>query len=93
MQSRHSDESSPGNLIPPDEAEHVQRLVRLEVSNVLALHKSEIDLQYRVRRYKELHERYRALRSEEAEVKRQMEALGLPPLLLRKLKSGLDDAE
>jgi hypothetical protein len=92
MQSRHADESSPRELIPPDEAERVQQLVRLEVSNVLALHKSEIDLQYRVVRYKELCARRRALCSEAAEVRRQMEALNLPPLLLRGLKSGLTES-
>jgi hypothetical protein len=78
-------------LIPRDEAENVQQLVAREVANILALHTAKIDLDYRVRRHKELSARYRALCAEAAEVKRQMEALHLPPLLLRQLKSGLGD--
>ena len=81
-----SDTPRPRASIPPGEAEAVQRLVRAEVANVLALHKADLDLEYRVKRYRELANRYRALRAEEAEVKRQMRELNLPPQLLRTLK-------
>lgn len=73
-------------IIPPGEPETVQRLVRKEVSQLLAAHRAEIDLEYRIKRYRELSSRRRALRAEEADVRRQMEALNLPPQLLRTLK-------
>ena len=72
--------------IPPGEPERVQRLVQKEVSQLLTAHRAEIDLEYRVKRYRELASRYRALRAEEADVKRQMQELNLPPQLLRTLK-------
>ena len=80
------DGARPRASIPPGEAETVQRLVQKEIAGLLATHRAEIDLEYRLKRYRELAERYRALRSEEAEVKRQMQALNLPPQLLRTLK-------
>ena len=61
-------------LIPPGEPDAVQALVRREVEGLLALHRAEMELEYRIKRHGELSERYRALRSEAAEVKRQMEA-------------------
>jgi hypothetical protein len=76
----------PRASILPGEPERVQRLVRAEVANVLAAHTARIDLEYRVKRYKELASRYRALRAEEADVKRQMQELNLPPQLLRALR-------
>ena len=81
-----SEAARPHASIPPGEPERVQELVRREVAGLLALHESKIDLQYRVKRYRELASRYRALRSEEAEVRRQMRELNLPPQLLRTLK-------
>jgi hypothetical protein len=81
-----SDTARPHASIPPGEPERVQRLVRAEVSQLLAAHRAEIDLEYRVKRYRELANRYRALRAEEAEVRRQMRELNLPPQLLRTLK-------
>ncbi|HEV7889432.1 MAG TPA: hypothetical protein VGP08_02280 [Pyrinomonadaceae bacterium] len=91
MGRSNPDADARDDLIPPGEPETVQQLVAREVENVLALHTAKIDLDYRVRRHKELSARYRALCAEAAEVKRQMETLNLPPLLLRHLKSGLDD--
>ena len=73
----------PRARIPPGEADAVQRLVQREVAGLLVLHKADIDLEYRVKRYRELANRYRALRTEEAEVRRQMRELNLPPQLLR----------
>ena len=73
----------PRASIPPGEPEAVQRLVRAEVANLLAAHRAEIDLEYRLKRYRELSSRYRALRAEEADVRRQMRELNLPPQLLR----------
>jgi hypothetical protein len=73
--------------IPPDEADTVQRLVKTEVAGLLAAHRAEIDLEYRIKRYRELCERHRALRSEAADVKRQMQELNLPPLLLSRMKT------
>ena len=81
-----SETPRPRASIPPGEAETVQRLVRKEIAGLLATHRAEIDLEYRVKRYRELAERYRALRSEEAEVRRQMRELNLPPQLLRTMK-------
>ena len=75
----------PRASIPPGEPERVQRLVRAEVGQLLAAHRAEIDLEYRVKRYRELANRYRALRAEEADVRRQMRELNLPPQLLRTL--------
>jgi hypothetical protein len=78
--------ASPHATIPPGEPETVQWLVKQEVAQLLAAHRADIDLEYRIKRYKELANRYRALRAEEADVKRQMQELNLPPLLLRTLK-------
>jgi hypothetical protein len=75
----------PPASIPPGEPERVQEFVRREVAGLLALHESKIDLEYRVKRYRELSGRYRALRAEEADVKRQMQELNLPPQLPRTL--------
>ena len=71
---------------PPGEPEAVQQLVRREIAGLLALHESRIDLEYRVKRYGELSNRYRALRAEGADVKRQMRELDLPPQLLRTME-------
>ena len=60
----------PSASIPPGEPERVRQLVRREVANLLALHKADIDLEYRVKRYRELAARFRTLRAEEADVKR-----------------------
>jgi len=79
------DTARPRASIPPGEPEAVQRLVRREVDQLLAAHRAEIDLRYRVKRYQELANRYRALRAEEADVRRQMRELNLPPQLLRTL--------
>lgn len=76
----------PRATIPPDESATVQQLVQREVAGLIAVHRAEIDLAYRIQRHKELADRYRALRSEAAEVKRQMQALNLPPQYLRTLK-------
>jgi hypothetical protein len=76
----------PRASIPPGEPERVQELVRREVANLLAMHKADLDLEYRVKRYKELADRYRALRAEEATLRRQMRELNLPPQLLRAMK-------
>jgi hypothetical protein len=76
----------PRASIPPGEPETVQRLVRAEVANVLAAHTARIELEYRVKHYRELSSRYRALRAEEAEVRRQMQELNLPPQQLRTMK-------
>ena len=76
------------SLGPYGEPETVRQLVKREVEDIIALHKAELDLEYRIKRHKELSARYRARRSEEAEVKRQMEALNLPPRLLRQMKEG-----
>jgi hypothetical protein len=81
------DEAAPPRAsIPPGEPEAVQRLVRREIANLLALHKADLDLEYRVKRYRELADRYRAVRAEEAALRRQMRELNLPPQLLRTLR-------
>ena len=82
----HSDSARPRASIPPGEPERVQELVRAEVPNVLTAHKARIDLEYRVKRYRELAARFRALRVEEADVRRQMREPNLPPQLLRTMK-------
>ena len=81
-----SEAARPRASIPPGEAETVQRLVRKEIAGLLATHRAEIDLEYRLRRYRELAARFRTLRAEESDVKRQMRELNLPPQLLRTLK-------
>jgi len=81
-----SDTPRPRASIPPGEPEAVQRLVRREADQPPAAHRAEIDLRYRVKRYKELANRYRAPRAEEADVKRQTRELNLPPQLLRTMK-------
>ena len=83
-------EARPGANIPfgdSDELGKLERFVERQVQDALALHKTEIDLEYRIKRYKELTERYRTLSSELAEVQRQREMLNLPPRLLRELKT------
>lgn len=79
---------SRSNLIPLGEPETVQQLVRREVAQTLALHKADIDLQYRRQRHRELSERIRVLGSELAELKKQRDALNLTPGQLRELKEG-----
>ena len=74
----------PRASIPPGEPEAVRRLVRAEVANLLAAHTARIDLEHRLKRYRELANRYRALRAEE--VKRQMRELNLPSQQLHALK-------
>ena len=59
-----SDTPRPRASIPPGEPERVQELVRREVAGLLALHKADLDLEYRVKRYRELADRYRAVRAE-----------------------------
>ena len=81
------DESArPRAAIPTGEPERVQELVRREVAGLLTLHESKIDLEYRVKRYRELADRYRAVRAEEAALRKQMRELNLPPQLLRTMK-------
>src|SRR5215217_317961 len=63
-----SDLARPRASIPPGEAETVQRLVQKEIAGLLATHRAEIDLEYRLKRYRELASRFRALRAEEADV-------------------------
>jgi len=62
------DGARPRASIPPGEAETVQRLVQKEIAGLLATHRAEIDLEYRLKRYRELASRFRALRAEEADV-------------------------
>jgi hypothetical protein len=78
---------SPGVIIPPGESDVVRQLVKREVAQTLALQKAELDLQYRVERYREYASRYRTVMTEGADLKRRMDALKLPPQLLRTLKT------
>lgn len=74
----------PGAIIPTDGAAD-RDFVRRTIENSLALQQAEFDLRRRIEKYQELSERIRSTSSQLAELKRQRDALNLPPRAIRGL--------